>query len=337
MTTKRAKTEKTKTGVTARTPETKATPPPAILLTRDQFTGDPIADHAAEGAALLLPVLRDESKTMEPAWRACCKAGGRVPQDLLNKALVRVASYPEDMGLIGMDCATARKRRDVALARDTLERLLRRALAILGKAATECGGDPAAIEAGGLALREAYKPHLKHGGTATGIPYPRGLWPACMDAESWGALPEPLRSDIVRLRDAPGDLAAARAAESLRRLSPDNAILRTALCNAMTEKTEAIRKATPDQSTWTPMQRQWLALRVTKKGEAVKYGEARWLAQREIGAALGVSAMAVQRMETAMEKQPDVRAFLAVLRVPLRKPRGIRKATVTKRKKSRRA
>jgi hypothetical protein len=176
MTTKRAKTEKTKTGVTARTPETKATPPPAILLTRDQFTGDPIADHAAEGAA-----------------------------------------------------------------------------------------------------------------------------------------------------------------ESLRRLSPDNAILRTALCNAMTEKTEAIRKATPDQSTWTPMQRQWLALRVTKKGEAVKYGEARWLAQREIGAALGVSAMAVQRMETAMEKQPDVRAFLAVLRVPLRKPRGIRKATVTKRKKSRRA
>jgi len=102
--------------------------------------------------------------------------------------------------------------------------------------------------------------------------------------------------------------------------------------NAATEKTEAIRKATPNQTGWTPIQRQWLAMRVTRKGTAVKYGTARWPSQRDIAAELRVSAMAVQRMETELEARPDVRAFLAVLCVPLRKPRGNRKTVVTKRK-----
>ena len=133
------------------------------------------------------------------------------------------------------------------------------------------------------------------------------------------------RAELFRLNsNALGD--------SLARLAPGNEALRAALLNTLTDKTEAIRKATPDPKTLTPIQREWLALRVTEKGKTVKYGATRWPSQRDIAAALCVGKNVVNRMETELEARADVRAFLAVMRVPLRKPRGNPKPTGTKRK-----
>jgi hypothetical protein len=204
MTAKRA--EKTKTGAkaktTARTRKAKTTEPDAILLTREQFTGDPIADGAAEDAAHWLPVLRDEAEALEAAWRACCESGGAVDSDTLNKALVCVMAYPSHLAEIGMQHAPARTRRDVALAYDVTERRLRRALVILSRVATERGHDPAPVEAGGWALREAYKPDPTGNGTATGIDYPRDLWPEAMTGAEWERLPDEVRRGLRGLRDA---------------------------------------------------------------------------------------------------------------------------------------
>lgn len=93
-----------------------------------------------------------------------------------------------------------------------------------------------------------------------------------------------------------------------------------------------ILKATGDRL--TDNEAELFALLITPSG-TTKEGATKYPAQRDIARIMGVSAMAVKRQEDKFRRNHPNLAQWLIDHGITRKPRGVRKATVTKRKKKR--
>jgi hypothetical protein len=237
---------------------------PDEILTAEN-TRDVIREHYEDAAAQILQ--RWQSRGRDHREKLTKWKGGPCPVDLLNNSILTVWEYPGALGEIGLHYPPLRKRATVedAAARvksatdetdfagqveaetnrrlpvieahEVIERGLRSAGVILSRAAADVADvSPAAIEAGLTALRRAYEPNPTGYGTASGVEYPSvnsPLWPDCMTGRDWQKLGEPLRGDLVRLRDSlvalnhtTGKAAGKTAPDKVTAPAPSNAFTR---------------------------------------------------------------------------------------------------------------
>jgi Trp operon repressor len=146
-------------------------------------------------------------------------------------------------------------------------------------------------------------------------------------------------AEAERVRALQSELSNAVLASVNRTLESANTTLtggHNLLSDAITGwiRRPALRTLKALNERLTDEEAKFLALIVTPTG-TTKEGADKYSTQREIGKALGVSAMAVNRQENKFRlAHPQIAKWLDE-NLGMRKPRGIRKARVTKRKKAR--
>ena len=119
----------------------------------------------------------------------------------LNTALVAAWYYPENLKMIGYGWKMARQVKKCAYAYSVLEVLYRRAFFILAHIANKRGLDVAAVEAGQIALVDAYAPALHGDGTQYGLQLEYSKpWTETITGSEWDKLPVVTREELRDLK-----------------------------------------------------------------------------------------------------------------------------------------
>jgi len=120
----------------------------------------------------------------------------------LNTALVVAWYYPADLRAIGYGCEIARQADKCKLAYSVLDQVYRRAFVVLSSVATERGLDVAAVDAGEIALKDAYAPALDGNGTKYGLQLKDGEpWRELITGNEWDKLPAAAKDRLIKLQD----------------------------------------------------------------------------------------------------------------------------------------
>lgn len=135
----------------------------------------------ADAMDALSEMWKRDRDALRSAWNDPGQATGRAA---LNLAMVTVMEYPVNAARLKAEC-DATPNQGAAI----LDGLLRVAVSVAARVAVARGLDPAPITAGGDAMRTVY---------GNGLFDINGRWPEGMDATR---IPEPLRGDLLALRD----------------------------------------------------------------------------------------------------------------------------------------
>ena len=128
-------------------------------------------------------------------------------ESALNTALVAAWYYPEMLKIIGYGCEIARQATKCRLAYSVLDQIYRRSFVILARVANERGLDVAAVEAGQIALKDAYKPALHGDGTKYGLELKDNKpWTELVTGNEWDKLPVVTREELRNLKKVLSEL-----------------------------------------------------------------------------------------------------------------------------------
>ena len=118
-----------------------------------------------------------------------------------GSALVTALSYPESLKRLGYEYKAVRDADRCKYAYSVLEQLYSRSFVVLSRIASDRGLDVAAIEAGKLALLDAFSMKPNDNGLRYGLTLPEGkTWPEHLNGDDWETLPTVTRQRLEKLQ-----------------------------------------------------------------------------------------------------------------------------------------
>jgi len=118
-----------------------------------------------------------------------------------GSALVTVLSYPESLKRLGYEYRAVRDADKCKYAYSVLEQLYNRSFVVLSRIASDRGLDVAAVEAGKLALLDAFSMKRNGDGLRYGLTLPENTtWPEHLNGDDWETLPTVTRQRLEKLQ-----------------------------------------------------------------------------------------------------------------------------------------